>query len=161
MSSEGTMPLKAEAEAMENVGLPAISTQQRQLLSDVLGELSGPTLHNFTGDRREVWKLTAKATGPDVIVSDEATLVPIDIRHFLVHTVRIAKETPGEFVDAIRTVLIQPDGKQYAVVSDGVARDLAGLIHTFGMGPYDPPIEVQITPVRTRKGFKTYRLMPV
>ena len=137
-----------------------LSVREESVLQQVFGELGGPVLHNFQGDRMEVWRQLAKWTAVETLSYDDVKDGKFSVRHFIAQSIRIAGNDPGEVIDGLRCVLIPPDGKAVAFVSAGIARDLAGLIQTFGMGPYEPAIEVQVIEVRTRKGFRTYRLIP-
>jgi hypothetical protein len=137
--------------------LPAV---QAEAVANVLGDLGGPTLHNFEGDATEVWKQVARVSAAPCLSYDDVIGTTVLLKHFFVHRINIAGDTPGEFTEAIRTVLVPPTGQPVAFVSESVARDLGTLIRTFGLGPWPDPIQVQIVAVKTRKGFKTLRMIP-
>jgi len=140
--------------------LPALSPQQQQQLTAVLGDLAGGVFHNFAGTPQEVWRQMAKATGPDVIDRKKFQSEAFPLYQYYVHAVKMRNVKTGLIDPGIRCVLISKDGKMTAVVSAGVARDLALLIHAHGIGPYDPPIDVFLVEVKTRAGFYTIRLQP-
>lgn len=140
--------------------LPAITDEQLGQISKTFGALDGAMLHNFQGDQREVWKQTAKATGGEAVDASAMRGEVFSIQHFYVHEIQLRDVQTGKYSKKIRSVLIDPNGKQVAVVSDGVAKDLAGMIHVFGLGAWNPPVEVTIEQVKTRAGFQVYRLVP-
>ena len=130
------------------------------IMEQVLGSLGEAAFHNFTGTPLEVWGQIAKATGPDTMPADKKVNSVIRLVKFYCHKVMIQGPTSGEYTDAVRVVLIDSDDQQYAFVSDGVAGDLARLISAFGMGPYNPPIQITVRPFRTRKGFNSFTIQP-
>jgi len=148
---------QAQLPATQQAQLPA---ETQQLMADVLGSIGTPTLHSFRGSKQEVWRQIAKVSTQPCLSYDDVKDSTVQIRDFYVHAVEFADERTGEVTGGIRTVLIPASGQPFACVSDGVAKDLAGIIRTFGLGPYDPPIDVKVVEVRTRKGFRTYRLVP-
>lgn len=155
--SESTHEMVA-ADAQSN--LPALTPQQQQQLSSVLGDLAGGVFHNFAGSPQEIWRQMAKATGPNVLDRKRFASEAFPLSQYYVHAVKMRNIQTGRVDSGIRCVLIAPDGQMTAVVSQGVARDLALLIHAHGIGPYDPPIEVFLVEVKTRAGFHTIRLQP-
>lgn len=130
------------------------------IMESVLGKLGEPAFHNFVGTPLEVWAKIAKATGPDVVSADKKVNAVIRLVNFYCHRVMIQGLTPGEYVDAVRVVLVDSEGQNYAFVSDGIAGDLARLISAFGMGPYTTPLNISIHPFKTRRGFNSYSIQP-
>ncbi len=155
-----------------SVGDPLVETQplvptevmkenaRRELVSQVMGDVAAPTIHNFQGTNLEVWKQIAAIGAATCMDFDDVQDSGIQIHQFYVHQVQFVDEKTGEVNEGIRTVLIPKVGPPFACVSDGIARDLAGIIRTFGFGPYEPPISVMPVSIKTRKGRKTYRLVP-
>lgn len=135
------------------------STRQ-ELISQVMGDIAAPTIHNFQGNNLEIWKQVAAIGAADCRGFDDVQESGIQIHQFYVHQVQFVDEKTGEVTEGIRTVLIPKVGPPFACVSDGIARDLAGIIRNFGFGPYDPPISVVPVAIKTRKGRRTYRLVP-
>lgn len=160
MATDQTRETQPQQQSESTTGLIPLSNEQQQLLRETFGDTALPQLHNFSGSPQEIWRATAKATGPDVMNVDQLKGESFRIRHFFVHGIMLADPRSGKREPAIRSVLIDPDGKQLAVVSSGVAKDLAGIIQTFGMDAYDPPIEVHVVSVPTRSRFTVYRLIP-
>lgn len=131
-----------------------------EVVEGVLGSLGGKAFHNFLGDQLQVWQQISLATGPEVKSIDKLHPPEIDLKSFYVHQIQVAKETPGEYADAIRCVLIDRNGSAHGFASDGIASDLARLISAFGMGPYDPPIKIKVVPFETRRGRTAYSIQP-
>lgn len=127
----------------------------------VLGQIGTREFHNFVGTPMEVWRLTALATGPDVVSGDDRLGKVIELTHFHCQQVRVAGPTPGEYDDALRVVLIDKDGTAYGFTSTGVARDLARIISTFGMGPYTvDPVKCRIASFQTNNKRRAFTIQP-
>lgn len=126
----------------------------------LLGQAAAPAIHNFEGDIQAQWRMTALATnGVHGNVKDLAGR-EIKLRYFYVHAVTINGRTPGEIVDAIRTVLFDTEGNSWAFASEGIAKSLAQLVEALGMGPWaDPPL-IKIVEGRTRAGLNFYSIVP-
>lgn len=142
-----------------------ISTPAEDALSaaikEVFGTLGGAVLHNFQGDKVAVWRQTALATGPDVNGIDNIPPDGINVQNFYVHPVELDGKTEGEIVDAIRSVLITPEGVAYGFVSNFLARDLARMISVFGIAEWNPPIKVKVRSNKGKNGHKFYTIVPV
>ena len=129
------------------------------ILSDTFGAVIGPELNNFHGDPTDKWRLTALATGPMVKSFDDTVGKIINIQYFYVHTVNVDGPTPGEFINAVRVVLIEPDLTAYGFVSNVLAQDLSRMIRTFGLRPWNPPVHVHVTKTPAKRGY-FYNLVP-
>lgn len=66
-----------------------------------------------------------------------------------------------EIVSAIRTVLIDVNGKSYGSVATGVRDSVRSLFGMVGLPPYNPPIKLTPVQKKTRNGFRTLKLVPV
>jgi hypothetical protein len=130
------------------------------VVESVLGNLGSQSFHNFKGDQLQVWQQISKATGPDNISADQVLGKEIRLTSFYCHQIHVAGATPGEYVPAVRVVLIDTDRQGYAFASEGVAQDLARIIGAFGMGPYVPPISIMVKQFRTRMGRNAYSIQP-
>jgi len=130
------------------------------VVESVLGNLKSESFHNFQGSQLEIWQQVSKATGPDTIPADQILGKEIRLVNFYCHQVMIAGPTNGEYVDAVRVVLIDTDGQGYSFASNGVAQDLARIIGAFGMGPYIPPISIMVKQFRTRMCRNAYSIQP-
>lgn len=131
------------------------------VVESVLGSIGAKAFHNFQGTPMEVWRLTAMASGPDVIPPKEGLDQVIELTHFYCMQVQIAGPTPGEYNDGLRVVLIDKNGVAYGFTSEGVAKDLARIIATFGMGPYTKePVRCKVVQFDTRLGRRAYSIQP-
>lgn len=131
------------------------------VIADVFGPLVGPELNNFGGTAEDKFRMTALATGPNVKKFIDTVGKTINVRYFYVHPVRLDGKTPGEYINALRCVLIDADGTAYGFVSEGVAKDLARMVRFFGIRPWDPPIAVNVVASPGKPPHTFYNLVPV
>lgn len=117
------------------------------------------SVHNFIGTPQEQWRLTARACGECLGFDDLDPDQAISVKYIYCHEVEITKDG-GEVAPCIRTVLIEPDGRCFAFVSDGVAMDAWRMLQTFQGRPIEPPEKMIVKRIRTRRGFNTYCLVP-
>lgn len=138
-----------------------IPTEQKtlDLIGQVLGGLGTPTLHSFKGTPQEQWRQIALCEGGDIKSKADWGDRPIAMEHYYLHRVTVNGKSPGELVDAVRCVLVQPDGTRIGFVSDGIAKSIARIIMMFGVGPYKPAINIKIVDVKTPNGH-TYNIIP-
>jgi hypothetical protein len=68
-------------------------------------------------------------------------------------------ENDGEIVKGVRTLLVSPGQEPVAFVSVGIRNAIYQLASVFGPPPWWPPIIVQLKLSRTRRGWKTYKLI--
>ena len=129
-------------------------------IEGLLGTIGQQAVHNFVGTPEEIWRLTARANAPEAMSMQDCRDKEIAVKYFYAHRVQIAGPSAGEYVDAIRCVLIDSNGVPFAFVSDGIAADLAQMIYTFGLQPWVPAVLVKPVEVKTRRGYRTYRLIP-
>lgn len=66
----------------------------------------------------------------------------------------------GELTSFVRTCCVMPDGKVLKFGSGGVADSMRSIIRTFGFGPYDPPLNLEIRKMKARNGYRIV-LIPV
>lgn len=93
--------------------------------------------------------------------SDDVLDEELPVEHFLCHVVELTDPQTGECVNAMRTVLIGPDGATLALVSRGAFESLPVLGRAFGVPPWNPPRKVRVRRQKTRRGFHTIILEPV
>lgn len=91
---------------------------------------------------------------------DDLEKEPMLVSDVLLHKVTVTSES-GDSADSIRTVLISPEGKTCAFVSEGIVSSLANVFQVFGEPTWDKPLSLQAVMVKTRKGFRTYNLRVV
>lgn len=143
-----------------SISTPAQDALQAAI-EGVFGTLGGRVLHNFEGDKVAVWRQTAIATGPDVKGIADVPPEGIEIQNFYVHSIELDGPTPGEFTEAIRCVLVDPQGNAYGFVSNFLARDLAKMIAVFGIAPWKPPIKCKVRQNKGKAGHTFYTIVPV
>ena len=71
------------------------------------------------------------------------------------HPVSLLDENTGEVVNALRTILVDKDGKNYDAVSQGIVSSLQKIFAIVGQPSYNPPLKIKVVEQKTRKGFKT------
>lgn len=113
---------------------------------------------NFPSDKKQRWQLISRATGANVQAGDDWIGKEFDVRYYFAHTVRFNGKEEGEFIDGIRTVLVDPDGKMIAFGSDGIAQSLSLLVQCFGTDMFEPPVRVKVTRQKTRSGNQIFKL---
>lgn len=133
---------------------------KQELLATVLGEINRQCVHNFDGDAREIWRMSAFATAGQTKAKEDAFGVTIPVKWIYCHMVQIRDVETGEISDGVRTVLMTPDKECYAFASDGIAQSVADIFRTFGFKPFDPPLELKVLPIKTRAGWQTLKLVP-
>lgn len=140
--------------------LIVIQKAQQELIQQVLGSVGTTSLHNFPGTKAAQWKMIALAESGASKSADDIGDEPFAIKYFYAHQIQIVNRQTGEIAEPVRVVLIAADNSSVQFVSDGIAKSLARILQTFGMGPYDPPIMVRLQVIRTNRGFKTYTMIP-
>lgn len=84
-----------------------------------------------------------------------------DVEHVIAHRVELVDEETGEVIEADRVILVAPDGAMVAGVSVGLKRGVQLLMSFFGLPPWKPALRVELRQVNTRKGRRTYTLVPI
>lgn len=115
-------------------------------------------LCNFDGDEREQFALRMRCMAARN--EGDAVGAVIEIKYWFIHEVEFIDGDSKETVRTFRTVLIDPDGKMVAVVSQGVAKGVKLLHGQFGCNAIDPPFKAQITRTKTGNGRQFYQLVP-
>lgn len=86
----------------------------------------------------------------------------IYLSHYIMHPAEVLDKKTGELVDAIRTLLIQPDGPPISFVATGILKSIARIAWKVQHNPpFDPPVKVKLVQRGTGSGGRTYKLMPV
>lgn len=80
---------------------------------------------------------------------------PVVISDIIAHNITLMDEQTGEMVDAIRVVLVTPEGKGYHAVSTGLMSSVQKIVGMFGRAPWVPNLVVMPRRVPTRRGFET------
>ena len=79
----------------------------------------------------------------------------------IVHLATVLNDETGEYDDVKRTVLISDKGVNYASMSGGVLGSIKQISAIYGPPPWDPPLDLEMIEKQTRKGRRTYILIPV
>lgn len=79
-------------------------------------------------------------------------------QYYLANVVDFISET-GEIVPLPRIVLISPDGETLAFTSEGALRSFDLIRQLLGDGPWAPPLPISAVPIKTRRGYRTFRLI--
>lgn len=91
---------------------------------------------------------------------DQHLVHPFNLVNWVVKKILIPHLETGELSPAVRVVLIDDENETLSFSSVGVAASL-DLIRTLrGDGPYEPPIPVTFSRVKTRRGFNTIKMRP-
>lgn len=80
----------------------------------------------------------------------------LEVVNVVAHPVTLVDENTGEVVNALRTVLIDKNGKAYTAVSGGIASALSRIMSIIGEptgGAWEKePVRMKIKQVKTRNG---------
>lgn len=89
-------------------------------------------------------------------ISDNLGVV-INVANVVAQVVQVQQES-GQMAEAIRTVLVDGDGKSYAGLSDGLFRAIENIFGILGMPSTWETSTIPMTVVeqKSRKGFKFY-----
>ncbi|MNM27061.1 hypothetical protein D3C81_375410 [compost metagenome] len=80
---------------------------------------------------------------------------PIVISDIIAHNITLMDEQTGEMIDAVRVVLVTPEGKGYHAVATGIMTSVQKIVGMFGRAPWQPALVVMPRRVPTRRGFET------
>lgn len=104
------------------------------------------------GTRASKAKIFNAVNGSDEAIADHIGEV-LEIVDIVAHPVELVDEETGEIVQALRTVLIDVNGKSYTAVSQGIASALSKVFAIVGMPSWkDEPVKMKIKQVKTRNG---------
>lgn len=158
------------AEDFDDAKQPESENRQVALRNDVnetkgevaalLGQSGPQQVHNIKGDKLHVWRMLTLGENKAEPLTSIVNGDPIEVTNWYLKKVEIEDAATGEIQEPIRTVLYTADGKIYACTSVGIAKSMAGIIEVFGVGPYNPPIKVEVMEVTTAKKRKMLTLIP-
>lgn len=107
------------------------------------------------GTRKSQVAIYNAINGADESVSDHINEI-LEIVNVVAHPVTLTDEETGEIVEALRTVLIDKNGKAYVAVSGGIANALSRIMSIIGEptnGAWEKePVKMKIKQVKTRNG---------
>jgi len=84
----------------------------------------------------------------------------INVEHVLAHSVETVSEE-GEITALLRIVVVDADGTAYATTAAGIRESIRLLAKFYGLPPWKGGLKVKVESIKTRRGFKTFRLSPV
>ena len=131
---------------------------------DDTGELlaAGAIVSSFpAGDRVSRLQVYRSVQGTDRAL-DDIEGEEIAIANVVIHAVRVASKETGEMMDAIRTVLVSPEGTRYSTLSPYPAQCLRQWYSVSGeLPPYNPPLRAIVRKVKRRAGDGRYLQLEV
>jgi hypothetical protein len=159
---KSSVPEEAEMKYVDtdSVNAPAI------IKEDLVTDLNPSMFENTSAALFSSIKVEDRATGVKVFnaingaensLSDHLGEV-IEIQDMVAHPITLQDEVTKEDVQAMRVVLLTPEGVGYHAVSGGVVSSLQKLIGVVGQAPWTPALKVVPVEQKTRKGFKTLTL---
>lgn len=81
----------------------------------------------------------------------------IKLRHVIAQATQVEDANTKEMRDAVRTVIIDDEGKAYAAVSDGMLMALQNIFGIMGNpSTWAEPLPITVVEVKGRKGFKFF-----
>lgn len=135
-------------------------SQQMATVEALAGIGENASIHNFHGSKTEIWRALTMGENMAQPLSAMVGQGPIEVVNWYLHRVRIEQADGGEIIEPVRTVLYTADGKILAAVSEGIVKAVATIIKTFGLGPYNPPIKVEVMAIKTSSKFTMLTLVP-
>lgn len=109
------------------------------------------------GTRETQIKIYNAVSGEGENVSDHLKEV-IEVENIVAHPVQMVDEKTGEITDALRIVLVSPDGTTYSSVATGVLSSMQKIMGIIGSAPWTPALKIMPVEVKTRNGYKTITL---
>lgn len=112
---------------------------------------------------------TDPANEPQVFAADDPgtrewtqhTTEPFNLRSWVAKKIELTDPETGTVSTAVRTSIFDNEGESMTFVSVGIIASLDLFRTLRGDGPYEPPIPVVVSQVKTRSGFSTLKLRPV
>lgn len=145
---------------MENTNNNALVVAQDVASVDLVEQLKNPNGQFYCsikddGSRKTKVAIFNAVNGADEQISDHIGEV-IEIVNVVAHPVQLADEVTGEVVNALRTVLIDKNGKTYTAVSQGITSALSKIFSIIGTpenGAWEKePVKMKIRQIKTRNG---------
>ena len=107
------------------------------------------------GTRKSQIAIFNAVNGADESLSDHINEV-LEVVNIVAHPVTLVDEETGEVIEALRTVLIDKNGKAYTAVSTGIANALSRVMAIVGEpvnGAWEKePVKMKIKQIKTRNG---------
>lgn len=127
---------------------------------DLVEQLKNPTGQFYCsikndGTRKSAVAIFNAVNGADESVADHIGEV-LEIVNVVAHPVELPDEETGEIFTALRTVLVDKNGKTYTAVSQGITSALSRIFSIVGTpedGAWEKePVKMKIKQVKTRNG---------
>lgn len=135
--------------------------EKRMAVIESLAGLGGSTsVHNFVGEPVHIWRMITLGENKSEPGADLPAGTKIGIVNWYLHRIRIEDQATGEVAEPVRTVLYTDEGKIYHFVSEGIVKAVANIIRGFGLGPYNPPVQVEVLPIKTNSKRTMLTLIP-
>lgn len=144
--------------------LPAVAEQHRNVIASLPVNPMVEADRIWTTivpDTEEGKRLTVRCMQQADYSGEEVMGQELSVVHVLCHEVELIDAETSEVVNAVRTVLVQPDGSTVAFVSIGIFKALGLLAKTYGPPPWKPALRVKVTQKRTRAKRLLYQLDPL
>lgn len=144
----------------------AVSTtkpEAKSVLPALSGLLSQPGaghgyITNIKPDGMASAELITQALAGESFDLDSLAGQVFPCRYYLARQVEFVSEA-GEAIPLPRIVLVSPDGATVAFTSDGALQSFDLIRQLCGDGPWDPPLPISAVPIRTRRNYRTFRLI--
>lgn len=145
---------------MENLNKNEVVVTQDVATVDLVEQLKNPNGQFYCsikndGTRKTKIAIFNAVNGADESVADHIGEV-LEIVNVVAHPVELVDEETGVVVNALRTVLIDKNGKTYTAVSQGITSALAKIFSIVGTpedGAWElEPVKMKIRQVKTRNG---------
>ena len=145
---------------MENVNKNEVALVQDVATVDLVEQLKNPNGQFYCsikndGTRKTKIAIFNAVNGADESVADHIGEI-LEIVNVVAHPVELVDEETGVIVNALRTVLIDKNGKSYTAVSQGITSALAKIFSIVGTpeeGAWEKePVKMKIRQVKTRNG---------
>lgn len=147
-----------------------IANEETTTMAVVKGDIAGTELLEQFKDPNSQFYCSIKNDGTrktqiaifNAVNSAEESLADqinkdLEIVNVVAHPVTLVDENTGEVVQALRTVLIDKNGKGYTAVSSGIANALSRIFAIVGTpdgGAWEKePVKMRIKQVKTRNGL--------
>ena len=118
-----------------------------------------PEITNYEGEATEKWKFSASCRGEGCLAGGNQINKPFRLKYFFAHQAQYRQDDES-FREGIRVVLVNDEGEKWAFGSNGIWESLQVLIHHNGLGPYEPPLDIQVTQTQLKGGRSWLQIEP-
>lgn len=145
---------------MNNEMTNAVAVREDIAGTELLEQFKDPTGNFYCSIKNDGTRKTQVAiynaiNGADEALGDHINEI-LEIVNVVAHPVTITDEVTGEIKEALRTVLIDKNGKAYTAVSGGIANAMSRIMSIIGEptnGAWEKePVKMKVKQVKTRNG---------